>query len=165
MIHPARRLDLEALSKWATWREIHAQPDIWEVWGHRFSAARIRTWIDAQAVTEVWFTGAGTSAYIGDILVAALEGQGVPRLRAIPSTDLVARPRACLGPGVRPLVVSFGRSGNSTESLGVLDALDALAPDAPRLNITCNARGVLATRAAVWSEKLRGWAICWPRKG
>ncbi|SMY06663.1 SIS domain-containing protein [Flavimaricola marinus] len=140
--------DKDPLAKWATWREIHAQPDIWDVWGHRFSEGRIRSWIAGLGVNEVWFTGAGTSAYIGDILVAALEGQGGPRLRSIPSTDIVARPHAFLSADARPLVVSFGRSGNSAESLGVLDALDALAPNAPRLNITCNAKGALATRPA-----------------
>jgi len=43
-------------------------------------------------------------------------------------------------------VVQFGRSGNSAETLGTLDALDTLAPGAARLNITCNATGALATR-------------------
>jgi len=94
----------------------------------------------------VWFCGAGSSAYVGEIAAAALEGQG--RFRAIATTDIVARPRAYLGGGARPLVVSFGRSGNSAETIGLLDALDALAPDAPRLNITCNAAGALATRLA-----------------
>jgi tagatose-6-phosphate ketose/aldose isomerase len=68
-------------------------------------------------------------------------------LRAVATTDLVARPWAYLT-GRKPLIVSFGRSGNSAETLGVLDALDALAPDAPRLNITCNAVSALATRVA-----------------
>lgn len=132
------------LTRWATWSEIHAQPAIWRDWAARDFAAD-RAWIAAQNVDEVWFCGAGTSAYIGDIIVAGLEGQAGPRLRAVPSTDLVARPQAYLR-GRRPLVVSFGRSGNSSESVGTLDALDALAPDAPRLNITCNAEGILATR-------------------
>ena len=45
-------------------------------------------------------------------------------------------------------MVSFGRSGNSAESLGTLDVLDALAPEAPRLNITCNRASALASRPA-----------------
>lgn len=133
------------LSKWATWREIHAQPDIWEGWGRTLDVAGLRDWIAGLAVEEVWFCGAGTSAYIGEILVAGLEGKGGPRLRAVPSTDIVSRPQALLT-GRRPLIVSFGRSGNSTESIGTLDAADALAADAPRLAITCNPAGTLATR-------------------
>ena len=128
----------------ATWREIHAQPGIWTDWGATLDVAALRAWVAATGATEVWFCGAGSSAYIGEIVVAALEGQGT--FRAVPTTDLVSRPHAYLD-NRKPLVVSFGRSGNSTETLGVLDALDALAPDAPRLNITCNVASALATRS------------------
>lgn len=131
------------LSKWATWREIHAQPMIWDAWGREFDQAGLRAWVADQATSDVWLSGAGTSAYIGDIIAAGLEGRAV--LRSVPSTDIVARPHAMLA-GRTPLVVSFGRSGNSAESLGTLDALDALAPDAPRLNITCNSESALALR-------------------
>lgn len=134
---------LTNLDTWATWREIHSQPDIWPSWGAALDVAGIRDWIEGLGVEEVWFCGAGTSAYIGDIIVAGLEGQG--RFRSVPSTDIVSRPQAYLT-GKQPLVVSFGRSGNSTESIGTLDALDALAPNAPRLHITCNKDGALATR-------------------
>ncbi len=131
------------LTRFATWREIQAQPAIWSNWGQQLDIAQLRAWIDGLDVDEVWFCGAGSSAYIGEMVVAALEGQA--RLRAVATTDLVARPRAYLT-GRNPLVVSFGRSGNSAESLGVLDTLDALAPNAPRLNITCNAGSALAKR-------------------
>lgn len=127
----------------ATWREILSQPAIWTGWGATLDVAALRAWVAATGATEVWFCGAGSSAYIGEIVVAALEGRGA--FRAVPTTDLVSRPRAYLD-NRKPLVVSFGRSGNSTETLGVLDALDALAPDAPRLNITCNANSALAQR-------------------
>lgn len=130
------------LDTWATWREIHQQPAVWRAWGDALDVAGLRSWIAAQNADDVWFCGAGTSAYIGDIIAAA-----VPGTRSVPSTDLVANPRAFLN-GNRPLVVSFGRSGNSAESLGTLDVLDALAPDAPRLHITCNTDGALATRTS-----------------
>lgn len=134
------------LSRYATWREIHAQPAIWRAWGQVLPVTELRAWVESLGVSEVWFCGAGTSAYIGEILVAGLQGQPGYRLRAVPTTDLVARPHAHLT-GAPKLVVSFGRSGNSTESIGTLDALDALAPDWPRLNITCNANSVLANRS------------------
>jgi tagatose-6-phosphate ketose/aldose isomerase len=133
------------LSRYATWREIQSQPAIWQTWGATLPVADLRNWIAATGTSEAWFCGAGTSAYIGDILAAGLEGQPGPRLRAIPTTDIVARPHAYLQ-GPPKLIVSFGRSGNSTESIGLLDALDTLAPGWPRLNITCNARSALANR-------------------
>ena len=141
------------LARHATWREIQAQPEIWAAWGKALHVAELRNWINELNVEEVWFCGAGTSAYIGEIIVAGLEGQSGPRLRAIPSTDFVSRPHAYLCRR-KPLVVSFGRSGNSTESVGTLDALDALAPDAPRLHITCNPVGTLATRPSTGPQKV-----------
>ena len=137
--------DFAALDRWATWRELHAQPDIWAAWGASLDVPGLRDWITQCGATEIWFCGAGTSAYIGDIIVAGLEGQGGLPLRSVASTDLVSRPHVYLN-GRNPLVVSFGRSGNSTESIGTIEALDVLAPDAPRLHITCNAKGALATR-------------------
>jgi tagatose-6-phosphate ketose/aldose isomerase len=135
------------LTRFATWCEIHAQPAIWRDWAAALDVAALRAWVAAQAVDEVWFCGAGSSAYIGEMVVAALEGGKGPRLRAVATTDLVARPRAYLN-GRRVLMVNFGRSGNSAETLGTLDLLDVLAPDSPRLNITCNAASALATRTA-----------------
>lgn len=132
------------LSQIATWREIHAQPSIWRDWGARLPVPALRDWIAAQDVSEIWLCGAGSSAYIGEIIAAALIGT-TPRIQAVATTDIVARPHAYLR-GQRRLVISFGRSGNSSESIGLLDALEVLAPDWPRLNITCNAHSVLARR-------------------
>lgn len=134
------------LTRHATWREIHAQPAIWRDWGRQLDVLDLRHWVAALDVEEIWFCGAGSSAFIGEIVVATLEGQN-RRFRAVPTTDLVSRPKAFLT-GRRPLVVSFGRSGTSAETIGTLDALDVLAPDAPRLNITCNASSALATRGS-----------------
>lgn len=136
------------LGKWATWREIHQQPKIWADWSDMIAVDDLRGWIAVQDYDDVWLCGAGTSAYIGDIIAAEVAG-----VRAVPSTDLVSRPQHLLA-GRKPLVVSFGRSGNSTESIGTLDALDALAPDAPRLHITCNKDGALATRPAKGPSKV-----------
>ncbi|MFV0382839.1 SIS domain-containing protein [Paracoccus sp. (in: a-proteobacteria)] len=131
----------------ATDREIASQPGIWESWSQELPgiAQDVRGWIATIAPDEIWLCGAGTSAFIGDSLAVAL-GRTGHRVRAIPTTDLVARPQDYVRDGLRPLVVSFGRSGNSSESIGTLDILDRLAPGAARLNITCNATSALATR-------------------
>jgi tagatose-6-phosphate ketose/aldose isomerase len=136
---------MTALARHATWREIQSQPAIWRDWGATLPVADLRHWINKTGAADVWFCGAGSSSYIGDTLAAGLEGQPGPRLRAASTTDIVARPHAYLN-GAPKLIVSIGRSGNSAESIGLLDALDALAPSWPRLNITCNATSALATR-------------------
>ena len=52
------------LDTWATWREIHQQPAVWRAWGNALDVTGLRSWIAAQNADEVWFCGAGTSAYI-----------------------------------------------------------------------------------------------------
>lgn len=132
---------------YSTDREIAAQPEIWDHWATRLPeiAAQTRSWISNRAPDEIWLCGAGTSAFVGDSLARALGGMSIP-MHNIATTDLVARPQDFFRPGLRPLVVSFGRSGNSSESIGTLDLLDRLCPTAERLNITCNKDGALATR-------------------
>lgn len=136
-----------ALQDWATYREINQQPEIWRGWADEFGGKldAFRAWVAEQNVDEIWLCGAGTSAYIGDLIAAHL-GADRRRIRAISTTDLVSCPQNFIRSGLTPLVVSFGRSGNSAETIGTLDILDQLLPNAPRLNVTCNAESVLATR-------------------
>ncbi|MGV1848784.1 MULTISPECIES: phosphosugar isomerase [unclassified Rhizobium] len=129
-----------------TWNEIFAQPAIWEKWGRDLAprAKEIRDWIVRLQINEIVFAGAGTSAFIGEILSVAKPGP--IRLGAIPTTDIVACPSSSLRNDPRLLVVQFGRSGDSSESIGTLDLLDGQFPSVQRLNITCNPLGALATR-------------------
>lgn len=136
------------MSDWNTEQEIRQQPAVWGAWGEAFSndLAELQNWIAQCEVTEVWLCGAGTSAFIGDVAASGLNPTSRLPIRAVPTTDLVASPRLFWRPDVRPLVISFGRSGDSAESIGTLDILDAHFPEAPRINVTCNANSVLATR-------------------
>ena len=138
----------------ATYKEIMQQPAIWAAWATEFAdeARAIAAAIRGRDITEIWLTGAGSSAYIGEIFAATCHRwAGVP-VRAIPSTDIVARPQdyATDDP---VLVVSFGRSGNSAETVGVLAVIDAVLPNAACLNITCNRKSALAaSTSGVWSR-------------
>ncbi|MFA9216470.1 MAG: sugar isomerase, partial [Sphingomonadaceae bacterium] len=84
----------------------------------------------------------GTSAYIGECLVPALLRQGL-RAEAVPTTDLVSGPQRFLQAEVPTLLVSFGRSGNSPESIAAVALADQLVSDIHHLIITCNADGAL----------------------
>ena len=135
------------LDRWTTTREISQQPAVWRAHGPSIAAAAhdIRTWLAGRPHDEVWFCGAGTSAFIGETLAARLNcAPGPARYRAVPTTDLVSCPQNFLRPGVKLLVVLFGRSGNSSETIGALDLLAAHAPEADRLHITCNGDSALA---------------------
>lgn len=138
-----------------TWSEIHAQPGIWSNWAPELASQtdELRRWIADAGYEEIIFAGAGTSAFIGEI--AAFAAEGNLRLRAVPTTDIVSNPRECLRDDPRLLVVQFGRSGDSSETVGTLDLLDGLFPSVGRLHITCNPGGALATRAPAGTGEQR----------
>lgn len=147
------------VAHWHTHSEYASQPALWQLWGPELARiiAPLHTWLAARAHTHIYFCGAGTSAFIGETLARSLDrGVRTRRFTALPSTDLVSQPRDFLLPcDERTLFVSFGRSGNSPESIGTLDALDQLAPQADRLHISCNADGALAKRTAPGPGQLR----------
>ncbi len=135
-------------TQYATDAEIAAQPAIWKAWSVQLAQQlpALKQWVYELDVSEIWLSGAGSSAYIGDVLAAALAANSPVPIKSVPSTDLVSSPKQFIASNSQPLLVSFGRSGNSSESVGALDVIDALLPNAPRLNITCNKQSVLANR-------------------
>jgi fructoselysine-6-P-deglycase FrlB-like protein len=139
----------DRLDHWITYQETMAQPGIWRSWAQQLEAhaAAMSAWLAARDHEEIWFCGAGTSAFIGDMLCSYLSRPASRiRYRSIPTTDLVSCPANYIVTDRRILVVSFGRSGDSSETIGTLDLLDAHMPGADRLHFTCNADGALANR-------------------
>lgn len=94
---------------------------------------------------RVILTGAGTSAYIGQCLAPELDRQHAARVDAVPTTDLVCAPQLYLDPDQPLLLVSFGRSGNSPESIAAVALVEQLVKDVRHLVVTCNPRGALVT--------------------
>ena len=94
------------------------------------------------------FSGAGTSAYVGEILAAALQPYTSAYCLARHSTDIVSNPAAAVAHGAQGVMFAFARSGNSPESLDSLDKLHAVAPAVTPIGITCNPNGALAQKAA-----------------
>lgn len=135
----------------ATWtaREIAQQPRMLER-THAMVASlhdQLRAFIgplvdDPRA--RVILTGAGTSAYIGQCLAPLLDRQLAASVDAVPTTDIVSAPRLYLDPGQPLLLVSFGRSGNSPESLATVELAESLVRDVRHVVVTCNPAGGLA---------------------
>lgn len=116
--------------------EIHQQPETWRDTAGRALAAGFRD------LGPAVLTGAGTSAYAAMAIEAAWPGS-----RAVPSTELFLN---FTGPlAHRNLVVSLARSGNSPESLAVVDKIRRALPHVRHIAITCNAEGSLARRPDV----------------
>ena len=94
---------------------------------------------------RIILTGAGTSAFAGECLAPVLSAQLGRRVEAVATTDLVSAPRLYFEPDTPTLLVSFGRSGNSPESVAAIELANRLVADMSNLVVTCNADGALAT--------------------
>lgn len=101
----------------------------------------------ASPALRVILTGAGTSAFIGECLAPVLSTRLGRRVQAIPTTDLVCAPHLYFEADTPTVLVSFGRSGNSPESVAAVELADRLVTNLHHLVITCNAEGALATYA------------------
>lgn len=134
-----------------TAREIAGQPDLWSaVWDAlQQSYGSIRLFIDdfiARRECDIILTGAGTSAFIGEILAGWLDGTTGLRFRAAATTDIVTHPHLVLNRTRPTLLVSFARSGNSPESVATMELANQLCRNVAHLVITCNPEGQLVKR-------------------
>jgi len=121
-----------------TLQEILQQPLLWPdtVESVRSAAEQIQLPIKLQ-LARVLLTGAGTSAYAASAVASAW-----PRALAVPTTDLLVDPERYL-PEV-DTVISLARSGDSPESVAVVERIRALRPNIPQLAIVCNEDGGLS---------------------
>jgi tagatose-6-phosphate ketose/aldose isomerase len=147
---------LESAGAQWTAREVLQQPQIWAEIEQQIAAqtAGIGAFLDPllqQQQLRIVLTGAGTSAHIGECLAPALTRTLARRIDAISTTDLVAGPPSYLTAETPTLMVSFGRSGNSPESMAAIEIADQQLKQCHHLIFTCDAAGALyrhATRAA-----------------
>src|SRR5450755_1617082 len=146
-------MQIDAAGAHWTAGEVLQQPRIW---------AQIETAIAGEAVRlgaflepllklpnlRILLTGAGTSAHIGECLAPTLARTLARRVDAIPTTDLVASPQSYLSRSTPTLLVSFGRSGNSPESVAALEIANACLSHCSHLIFTCDAEGALYQRTS-----------------
>ncbi|QNM95713.1 SIS domain-containing protein [Chitinimonas koreensis] len=131
-----------------TAREIAQQPAVWRALADTLAAQQARIegflgdWL-AQPGHRVILTGAGSSAYIGQIAADSQAGAWPAQVRAIASTSLLTHPECYLTREQPTLLVSFARSGNSPESLAAVALLRQRVASVRFLNITCNPDGAL----------------------
>ncbi|MDN8601962.1 AgaS family sugar isomerase [Citrobacter sp. S2-9] len=92
---------------------------------------------------RIVLTGAGTSAFIGDIIAPWLASHTGKNISSVPTTDLVTNPMDYLNPAHPLLLVSFARSGNSPESVAAVELANQFIPECYHLSITCNEAGSL----------------------
>lgn len=96
---------------------------------------------------EVIFTGAGTSEFVGNSIFTYLNKLGKYNFKSYATTDILASPENYLKVDRPTLLVSFGRSGNSPESVGVVELADQYCSNVKHLFVTCNIDGALSKYA------------------
>lgn len=129
----------------ATILEIGQQPDAWREVAANLDAHAVAFLRDVTARPDlrVILTGAGSSAFAGVIAAPALRRNLKRRVEAIATTSIVASPLDYLERQTPTLLVSFGRSGNSPESLATTALADELVDDVWHLVLTCDRDGEL----------------------
>ncbi len=100
----------------------------------------------ARPELRIVLTGAGTSAFVGECLAPWLSMRLDRCVEGIATTDIVSAPHQHLRRDVPTLLVSFGRSGSSPESVAAVELADAGVDEVHHLIVTCNAEGALAQR-------------------
>jgi tagatose-6-phosphate ketose/aldose isomerase len=129
----------------ATILEIGQQPDAWREVAARSDerAAEFLRDVAGRPDLRVILTGAGSSAFAGEIAAPALRRHLDRRVDAVATTDIVASPLDYLERHTPTLLVSFGRSGNSPESVATTELADELVDDVWHLILTCDRDGEL----------------------
>ncbi|MEH7251534.1 SIS domain-containing protein [Neobacillus niacini] len=140
-----------------TTAEIKQQPDLWtEAFAlYQEKSREIEEFLlklsTKHGRVRVIFTGAGTSAYVGDTVTPYLKEKVDEKqweLLSIPTTTLVSNPYQFLKADFPTLLVSFARSGNSPESVAAVQLAQQIVTDLYQVTITCAKEGQLAKRAA-----------------
>ncbi|WP_417359168.1 SIS domain-containing protein [Galbibacter sp.] len=132
-----------------TEKEIKAQPRLWDetfslLMNTKKDIASFLSPILQQKDLRIILTGAGSSAFVGEVAQGTIQKQTNIPTQLVATTDLVTHPEAFLIKQRPTLLISFARSGNSPESLEAASLLDAHCDSAYHLIITCNPEGKLA---------------------
>lgn len=148
--------ELVALGAINTVKEIKQQPHLWQEAFNYYhdNQEKIKVFLEKiiakHGRVRVIFTGAGTSAYVGDVILPYLKqvlDESIFDLHSIPTTSIVSNPAEYLKSEIPTLLVSFARSGNSPESVATVNLADQCVKYIYHLTITCASDGALAKNA------------------
>lgn len=153
MIFGTNKKDWESLSGIFTAAEINQQPATWRKTIKQVEDMKDELKAFIANVTDnedydIILTGAGTSEFVGNAIYTYVAKRTNFKTKSYGTTDLVATPEAYLSQNKKTLLVSYGRSGNSPESVGAVDVADEVCGEnVYHLFITCNAEGALSKAA------------------
>ena len=135
-----------------TIHEIYQQPATWRKTCAQLAACKdeLQKFVDQVVKApdfDIVLTGAGTSEFVGNSLYHALNKKYDFKVKSYASTDIVPNPEDTLSRTKPTLLVNFGRSGNSPESVGSVEAAEVVCENIFHLFVTCNCEGALSKLA------------------
>ena len=143
---------MNAASSTFTIHEIYQQPATWRKTCAQLAACKdeLQAFLDQVVKADdfdIVLTGAGTSEFVGNSLYHALNQKYNFKVKSYASTDIVPSPEDTLSRTKPTLLVNFGRSGNSPESVGSVEAAEVVCENLYHLFVTCNCEGALSKLA------------------
>ena len=143
---------MTAASSTFTIHEIYQQPATWRKTCAQLAACKdeLQAFLDQVVKADdfdIVLTGAGTSEFVGNSLYHALNKKYNFKVKSYASTDIVPNPEDTLSRTKPTLLVNFGRSGNSPESVGSVQAAEVVCQNLYHLFVTCNCEGALSKLA------------------
>ena len=135
-----------------TIHEIYQQPATWRKTCAQLASCKdkLQKFVDQVVKApdfDIVLTGAGTSEFVGNSLYHALNKKYDFKVKSYASTDIVPSPEDTLSRTKPTLLVNFGRSGNSPESVGNVEAAEVVCENIYHLFVTCNSEGALSKLA------------------
>ncbi|HBA69977.1 MAG TPA: adhesin [Lachnospiraceae bacterium] len=132
--------------------EINQQPSTWKKTCAQIAGCKeeLQAFLDQVLKAEdfdIVLTGAGTSEFVGNSLYQALNKRYNYKVKSYATTDIVPSPENFLSRTKPTVLVSFGRSGNSPESIGAVEAAEVVCQNLYHLFVTCNPEGSLSKMA------------------
>jgi tagatose-6-phosphate ketose/aldose isomerase len=131
--------------------EIAQQPEVWKKILGDLQASREATrkkltsmGFGSESPPGIVLVGAGTSDHIGRAVAPLFVKKWGCDARAVPSTDLLTQHDELLVKGRPGIAISFSRSGQSPESVAVVELLLRKYPRFRNVIVTCNQNGVMA---------------------
>jgi len=128
-----------------TLREILQQPETWLRTGKMMISLAEPLSGVLIGVRTLILTGSGSSQFAGECVNLPLQNDLAIPVQILSGGTLLTHGGRAIVPGRPGLMVSFGRSGDSPESVGAVSHILETEPEIRHLVITCNAQGKLAT--------------------
>ncbi len=131
-----------------TINEIKQQPELWLnvfnlIKSKQLELKKLVERYEYSQDSEVIFTGAGSSFFVGEMVSGPFQFYTGISSRAVSTTEIVTHPEFYLNPKKDTLLVSLARSGDSPESIAAIINAQKASSKVSNLIISCNKEGKL----------------------